>query len=569
MSTDQPLPENATSVESAEASTHAGEVQTPQGESPSIATTEPVSPPSPEASSTAAEPAAEAPTAAEPAVAETPAASEPAVAEPAAEAPARPRVQLKPTINPEQARAIPALPMAPTVPDNTAAAAEEPAAPVAEFSQPDPSATFFPTHSKVEIPSKSEGLPPDLEAEIEAALSDVGSLALEGIAPATEGTIDATEELLPGTRLRGTVRSIHGDSIIVDLGARASGLLQTRQFEETTLPELGATVDVVVDRYETGEGLFHLNLPRAVATKPAGNWDELAEDQIVDCMVTKVNKGGLEITVSNLRGFLPASQVDFGFVSNLEQYVGQKLRVKVTEVKPAKKNLVVSRRSYLEIMRAELREQAWEKLEVGQTCQGTVKTLKDYGAFVDIGGVDGLLHVGEISWGRIGHPKDVLQEGQQVDVQILSIDREKSKISLGMRQLTGNPWQNVAESYPPHSTVHGKVTRTMEFGAFVELEPGIEGMVHISELDHRRVHRVTDVLQVGQELDLQVLSVDLDKRRISLSLKALMARPEREAKKSDEDLAPSGGATYERKRKGPLKGGGTGSGGLLFGNPNG
>jgi small subunit ribosomal protein S1 len=271
--------------------------------------------------------------------------------------------------------------------------------------------------------------------------------------------------------------------------------------------------------------------------------------------------------VSNLRGFLPASQVDFGFSANLEQYVGQKLRVKVTEVNPAKKNLVVSRRAFLEIARAEEREEAWKRIEIGQRFVGTVKTIKDYGAFVDIGGVDGLLHVGEMSWSRIAHPKDLLQEGQQVEVQIIGIDREKSKISLGMRQLVSNPWQDIAEKYATGNNVHGTVTKTTDFGAFVELEPGVEGMIHISELDHRRVHRVTDILQVGKEVDVQVLSVDPDKKRIALSLKALVAKPEREAKKSDEDLSPGGGAAYERKRKGPLKGGGTGSGGLLFGDP--
>jgi small subunit ribosomal protein S1 len=275
----------------------------------------------------------------------------------------------------------------------------------------------------------------------------------------------------------------------------------------------------------------------------------------------------LEVNVSNLRGFMPAGQVDLVYCSNLEQFVGQKLRVKVLEVNAAKKNLVVSRRSFLEIAAAEAREEAWKHLQVGMKLSGRVKTVKDYGAFVDIGGVDGLLHVSEISWNRIGHPKEVLSEGQQIEVVILGIDREKSKISLGMKQLQSSPWHNIAERFPPESVVHGKVTKTTEFGAFVQLEAGVEGMIHISELDHKRVHRVTDVVQVGKEIEVKILSVDPSKKRIALSLKALSARPEAPAKKSDEDLAPSGGALYERKRKEPLRGGGTESGGLLFGNP--
>src|SRR4029079_6050822 len=188
------------------------------------------------------------------------------------------------------------------------------------------------------------------------------------------------------------------------------------------------------------------------------------------CNVTKVNKGGLEVSISNLRGFLPAGQVDIAFCSNLEQFVGQKLRVKVMEVNKHKKNLIVSRRSFLEIAIAELREEAWKTLEVGQKRKGKVKTLKDYGAFIDIGGVDGLVHVSEISWGRVTHPKDVLSEGQEVEVQILSIDSDKGKIELGMKQLQMSPWQGILERFPISSTAHGKVTKTTDFGAFVELE---------------------------------------------------------------------------------------------------
>ena len=462
-----------------------------------------------------------------------------------------------------------------------AASSGEPApvaAPAPE-SPPPEDASPVETHrgrEKVEIPASVAQLEPGLEAEIEAALSGAGSLAIAG-EPVENGFAaqpaaphaPAEEELRPGLKLRGKVLSIYGENIILDLGTRASGILQTRQFDAGKLPVIGTLIDVVIERYQPAEGLIYLQPPRAVVTKPAGNWHEIAEGQVVDCMVVKSNKGGLEVSISNLRGFLPASQVELGFVSDTAQYVGQKLRVKITEVNPHKKNLIVSRRAFLEIARAEAREDLWKRLEVGQTHAGTVKTLKDYGAFVDIGGVDGLLHVADLSWNRVNHPRDVLAEGQQVEVQILALDREKSKVSLGMRQLTVNPWHDVAERYSPSQVVHGRVTRTSEFGAFVELEPGVEGLVHISELDHRRVHRVTDVLQVGQEIDVQVLSIDLDKKRISLSLKALIAKPEAAPKKSDEDHAPSGGAGYERKRKGPLKGGGTGSGGgLLFGTPH-
>jgi small subunit ribosomal protein S1 len=491
------------------------------------------------------------------------------------EAPA-PKVQLNPTVDPEQARPVPTIRPDPSsaaepAPPPPVAAPEEPAAAEAE---PDrgPSATAVAPREQVEIP-RTSALDAGLEAEINAALEGAGSLALGEAPPATESGAPSPPspgdlELAPGTKARAKVLSVHGDSVIVDVGARSSGVIPSRNFAEGKLPAVGHMIDVVVEKYDPAEGLIELAPAKAAVSKPAGDWNAIAEGQIVDCMVSKTNKGGLEVNVSNLRGFLPAGQVDLVYCSNLEQFVGQKLRVKVMDVNPAKRNLIVSRRAFLEIAIAEAREEAWKTLSVGDKRTGTVKSLKDYGAFVDIGGVDGLLHVSEIAWNRIGHPRDVLHEGQQVEVQVLSIDKEKGKIGLGMKQLLANPWQGITERYPPNITVHGTVTKTTEFGAFVELEPGVEGMVHISELDHKRVHRVTDVLKVGEEVDVKVLSVDTGKKRIALSVKALIARPEAAPKKMDEDLAPSGGTPYERKRKEPLKGGGTGSGGLLFGNPD-
>lgn len=491
--------------------------------------------------------------------------------------PSRQRSQFSPTVSPEQSKAIPSvstLKAPEAAAASTNATGPEPVEASSSdfdegFSLPPQSAEGRGAKEKVEIPSRKTDLGAELEAEIEAALSGAGSLVLGGpeqslAQSASTAGMPSDQEPQPGAKVKGKVLSVHGDSIIVDLGTRASGVVQTRQYEGAPLPEVGVVLDLVVDKYDQAEGLIHLHLPKAVVSKPAGNWHEVAEGQIVDCMVVKSNKGGLEVSISNLRGFLPAGQVDFGFVSNLDEFIGQKLRVKIIEVNQHKKNLVVSRRAYLEIARAEAREQIWKTLAVGQKHAGIVKTIKDYGAFVDIGGVDGLLHVAELSWGRVTHPKDVLAEGQQVEVQILGIDTENSKISLGMRQLQQSPWQNIEDRYPPTTVVHGKVTKTTEFGAFVELEPGLEGLVHISELDHRRVHRVTDVLKVGQEVDVQVLSIDLDKKRIALSLKALIAKPQQKEVKSDEDLAPGAGAQYERKRKGPLKGG-TGGGGPLFG----
>lgn len=477
---------------------------------------------SPEPAATEAPPAA---------VSETPAATVSEVVEAS-----RPKVQLNPTVNLEEDKAVA------QTPGQSAPTSSEPVA----------------------IPSAKQELDADTEAEIAAALS---SGELEAAAPVSakrppkkekKAAPQSEEELDAGWRMKGTVQAISGENVLVEVGFRSSACIPARQFDGK-VPEVGAAIDLVVDRYDATEGLIHCSLPKA--PRSAGNWHEVSVGQVVDCTATKVNKGGLEVSVSNLRGFLPAGQVDFGFVSSLEPFVGQKLRVKIIEVNPAKRNLVVSRRSYLEMVREELKEETWKKLVVGETVNGTVKTIKDYGAFVDLGGADGLLHVGEISWSRINHPSDVLKEGQQIQVKILGIDKEKNKISLGMRQLSNNPWGDLESQFPVGGTVHGKVTKTTDFGAFVEIAPGVEGMIHISELEHKRVHRVTDVVQVGQEVDVKVLTVEPQKRRIALSLKALSARPESAAPPKDEDLAPGAGALYERKRKGPLKGGTAGGGG--------
>ena len=478
------------------------------------------------------------------------------------------RVQLNPTFIPGQARALAVAtgaiaPVAPEVPaDEVGQAVQE--AIVQAASQP-----AHAPKGPVELPPK-ENLDAAMEAEIAAAMSNAPLPELREAAPiGPEAKVD--EEAPPsglteGAKVSGTIQSITGDDVFVDIGSRMPGVVSLRQFSPKRPPVVGEKVGVFIAKIDEASGLIACNLPRGTS-KVSGDWDALSDGQVVECMVEKTNKGGLDVKVGSLRGFMPASQVDMGYVANLESFVGQKLRCKVTEVKPARRRLVVSRRMLLMEERESSESEMMETIDVGQSFNGRVKSVKDYGAFIDLGGVDGFLHIGQMSWVRISHPSEVLQEGQQVQVQVLTVDKATKKISLGMRQLSQNPWVSVETKYPKGFRVSGKVTRTEPFGAFVELEPGVEGLIHISELDHKRVRRVTDILNVGQEVEAQVVELDPTKKRISLSLKALSVAPPEEMP-PEEPETRSRRDSFDRRNKGQLKGGTSGSGKPgMFGNP--
>ncbi len=280
----------------------------------------------------------------------------------------------------------------------------------------------------------------------------------------------------------------------------------------------------------------------------------------VEARVIETNKGGLSVEVNGIRGFLPISQIDIYRVENAEQFVNQKLLCEVTEVDPAQKNLIVSRRVLLEKQRDEQREKLWQELAEGQTREGIVRSVKDFGAFVDLGGVDGLLHVSEMSWSRVDNAASVVQPGQKIKVQILKIDHEKRKLSLGLKQLQASPWQQMQDKYSVGSIVTGKVTRLMDFGAFVELEPGIEGLIHISELAPQRVRRVADIVKPDQVVQVKVMSIDPVQRRIGLSLKAAAPEPAPVAEEAAAPEEPEQPPRPPKVRTTPLRGG-IGSGG--------
>jgi small subunit ribosomal protein S1 len=387
----------------------------------------------------------------------------------------------------------------------------------------------------------------DLQLEYLAAL---GEVPLDDIIAGEEKEVAAELEL--ESRHKGTVVSLHREDVFVEIGGRWQGVVPLKNF--TQPPEPGSVIDVVVSRFDPAEGLYELTLPGAAVE--VGDWSEVAEGMVVEARVTGHNKGGLECEVNRLRGFIPASQIAMYRVDDLAQFVDQKFPCVVTEANPEKRNLVLSRRAMLEREAAEAREQIMASLEIGQTREGTVRSLQNFGAFFDLGGVDGLIHISQLSWDRIKHADEVLELGQKVKVKILKIDPQTGKIGLGFRDLSENPWENAARDYPVRTPVKGRVTRITEFGAFVRLGPGVEGLVHISELSHKRVFRVTDVLTEGQEVDVMVLSVDPEQQRISLSMKALEAKPQAAAKEEQpETPEPAAPPPAPKKRTTPLKGG--------------
>ena len=401
------------------------------------------------------------------------------------------------------------------------------------------SAEPAPTKSNYPPPNVRDQLSPEMEQEIEAAL---GGQSLDEIIDSTATTAATGDELAPETRLTGTVAKVHREDVFIELGGRNQGLLPLKQFEKSEPPAAGAQLEVVVSRYNAEQGLYEVSLP--TASVAVGNWDEVQVGQLVDVTITGANKGGLECQVSNIRGFIPMGQISIYRVENAEEYVGQKLSCVITEARRDRKNLVLSHRALMERERKEKREQLMKELAPGQIHDGVVRNLRDFGAFVDIGGIDGLVHVSQLSWERVNHPKDVLEVGQTIKVRVEKVDQESGKISLVYRDLTENPWESASAKYAVGSTVSGKVTKLMQFGAFVKLGTGVEGLIHISEMGHGRVNRASDVVSEGQDVEVKVLAVDVSAQRIGLSLKALMPKPET-AKPDPAEV----GATAESKRK--------------------
>jgi small subunit ribosomal protein S1 len=353
--------------------------------------------------------------------------------------------------------------------------------------------------------------------ETASSLSDLYAQSLRVI---TEGQI-----------VKGRVIALTDQDVLVDIGFKSEGSIARQEFSDLQQLAVGDEVEVFVENVEDEQGMVILSKHKADRQK---GWERIVnnfkEGDVIEGRPVRKVKGGLMVDIG-IEAFMPASLASFKGYANLDGLIGQPLKFIILKISRARKNIVVSHRDYLLKEKDQQRQKLIESLTVGERRTGTVKNLTDFGAFIDLGGIDGLLHIGDISWGRIGHPSDVLRVGQQLDVLVLSVDRQSNKVSLGLKQLLPSPWQHAEEKYPVSTRVKGRVVNLVPYGAFVEVEPGIEGLVHISELSwSKRIAHPSELLQVGQEIEAVVLAVDSKSQRLSLGVRQAQGDPWQGAK---------------------------------------
>ena len=329
-----------------------------------------------------------------------------------------------------------------------------------------------------------------------------------------------------GSIIEGEVVLIREGDVMVDVGYKSEGVINRNEFKKMEDLAVGDKVEVLLERLEDDNGMVVLSKQRAELQK---NWDRILsdynEDDVIEGMVEGRVKGGMLVDVG-VEAFLPGSQIDLSPVKNPDDFIGEVVQVKIIKINTERRNIVVSRRELLEEQRRVQKQELLQEIKVGQLRKGKVKNITDFGAFIDLNGMDGLLHITDMSWGRINHPSEMVSIGDELEVTILDVDYEKERVSLGLKQQTDNPWTDIEAKFPVGHRIHGKVVNLMPYGAFVELEPGVEGLVHVSELSWtKRIARASDVLNIGDEVDAIVLSVNKDDKKISLGVRQTEENP--------------------------------------------
>ncbi len=349
---------------------------------------------------------------------------------------------------------------------------------------------------------------------------------------------ETLETIKQGEIVMGTVRSIHDGIVVVDIGFKSEGAIPLSEFGDPPAIEEGDEIEVFLESIEDQEGQVVLSKTKADFMRV---WDRIKDaydsDQIVEGRLMRRIKGGIVVDLFGVDAFLPGSQIDIKQVKNFDQFLGNVYPFRIIKLNKNRRNIVISRRVVLEEERSRLRKQILATLEVGQLRQGSVKNITDFGAFIDLGGLDGLLHITDIAWGRVGHPSEVLSIGEEVEVKVLNYDEKRERISLGMKQLQDHPWKDVEEKYPVDSKVIGKVVSITDYGAFVELEQGVEGLVHISEMSWtQHIRHPSKLVSISDEVEVMVLRVDQEGQKISLGLKQVQPDPWEDL----DDKYPSG-----------------------------
>jgi len=334
------------------------------------------------------------------------------------------------------------------------------------------------------------------------------------------------DKLKEGSIVSGTITEIRQNEVVVDIGGKSEGLIPAHEFIDIGELQIGSQIEVLLEKLEDKTGNPVVSFDKAEQKK---NWENILttfpEGSVATGRVKAKVKGGLIISVG-VDAFMPASHIDVQPPKNLDQYVGQTYDFKVLKINPERKNIVLSRRELIEEQRAEKRRTLLDSIEPGQVRKGIVKNITDFGAFIDLDGMDGLLHITDMSWGRISHPSEMLKQGEEIEVMIIEVNRDKERVSLGLKQTTKNPWDEIDRKYPVGAKIAGKVVNLVPYGAFVELEPGVEGLVHITEMSWtKRITKPSELLKVGDEVEAVVLGIQKDEQKISLGLRQLEPNP--------------------------------------------
>jgi len=329
-----------------------------------------------------------------------------------------------------------------------------------------------------------------------------------------------------GSIVKGTIIEVGSKEVLVDIGYKSEGVISGNEFEDIKTVKVGDQIDVLIEKLEDKEGMVVLSKEKAEFKQ---NWERILticnEGGTIAGKVKAIVKGGLVVNIG-VEAFLPASQIDILTPKNLTQYVGNTYHFKVVKINQERQNIVLSRRELIEQERTERRQKLLSEMTPGDIRKGTVKNITDFGAFIDLNGIDGLLHITDMSWGRVSHPSEILKVGQDIDVVVLDINREKERVSLGLKQKLANPWDTIEQKYPVGARVKGRVVNLVPYGAFVELEPGVEGLVHVTELSWtKRVAKPSDMLKPDQEIEAVVLGINREEQKISLGLRQLEANP--------------------------------------------